>query len=295
MTDTTSSPTPEPSGWREIHDQNRRSWNAITPVHNSHKRDQAAFLRNGGTTLFPDELELLGDLASKRLVHLQCNCGQDTLSLAAAGADVLGVDISDDAIAFAEQLSADSGIAARFVRSDLFDWFDGTDERFDVAFTSYGGVGWLCDLDRWARGIARVLVPGGRLVFLEFHPLVWSFTKDGTFGDSYFLADEIREDEGVSDYVGAPLAPSGFEPGMRDYKNPERAVSFQWTAAQIVQSLVDAGLRLDVMREYPYTNGCEVFEGMTPLPDRRFGMPEGLPTMPLMLGLVASKPGATAG
>lgn len=272
-----------------MHDQNRRSWNAITPVHNSHKRDQAAFLRDGGSTLFPDEVELLGDLEGKRVVHLQCNCGQDTLSMAAAGADVTGIDISDDAIAFARQLSVDSGIDAKFERSDVFDWFDRTEERFDIAFASYGTIGWLCDLDRWARGVAKVLDPGGRLVFLEFHPLVWSYTKDGTLGDSYFISEAIREDGGVNDYVETQLAPSGFEPGVRDFRNPERAVSFQWTVAQIVQSLIDAGMRLDVLREYPYANGCRVFDGMTELPDRRFGMPEGMPTMPLMLGLVASR------
>src|SRR5205823_5625998 len=124
---------------RTLHEDNRRSWNSATRAHNSHKGDQAAFLRNGGSTLFPEELELLGEVDGKRLVHLQCNSGQDSLSLAKLGAQVTGVDISDEAIAFARSLSTDTGIPAHFVRSDLFDWFDRTaaaGTRFDLAFSS---------------------------------------------------------------------------------------------------------------------------------------------------------------
>jgi 2-polyprenyl-3-methyl-5-hydroxy-6-metoxy-1,4-benzoquinol methylase len=105
---------------RELHEDNRRSWNSATRAHNSHKGDQAGFLRSGGSTLFPEEAELLGDVAGQRLVHLQCNSGQDSLSLAALGADVTGVDISDEAVRFATTLSAQSGMPATFVRSDVF-------------------------------------------------------------------------------------------------------------------------------------------------------------------------------
>src|SRR5258705_13338436 len=93
----------------ELHQQNRRSWNHATRAHNAHKGDQAAFLRGGGSTLFPEELELLGDLHGKRLVHLQCNAGQDTLSLAARGAQGTRVDISVEASAFARKLPTDTG------------------------------------------------------------------------------------------------------------------------------------------------------------------------------------------
>ena len=77
---------------RHLHEENRRSWNAATAAHNTHKVDQAAFLRSGGSTLFPEELELLGAVEGLRIAHLQCNAGQDSLSLAALGATVTGVD-----------------------------------------------------------------------------------------------------------------------------------------------------------------------------------------------------------
>lgn len=285
---------PMDDSFRATHEQNRRSWNAVTPAHNSHKHDQAGFLRGGGSTLFPEELELLGDVAGKRLLHLQCNCGQDSLSLAARGADVLGVDISDAAIDFARTLSAESGIAARFERSDVFDWLDeaaARGDRFDRVFSSYGTITWLGDLARWGRGVASVLAPGGKLVLFEFHPLCWSFDREGKVIESYFIDGPIPERGGVNDYVGksrGELSPSGQAPGMMGFENPEPASSFQHTVAQTVQVLADAGLFIEQLREYPYANGCLLFEGMEPLPGRRFGMPKGVPAMPLMLGVVAT-------
>lgn len=272
---------------RELHEQNRASWNAVTPAHNSHKRDQASFLAGGGSTLFQDELDLLGDVSSCRLVHLQCNCGQDTLSLSRLVAEVVGVDISDEAIRTARQLASATGLSATFHRSDVFDWFDATEDRFDVAYSTYGTIGWLSDLDRWARGVARVLRPGGRLVLLEFHPVVWSLDSNGLGGDPYFTEGPLYELGGVRDYVGEALAPSGFEPGAVDFANPEPGYGFQWTVAGLVQAVLDAGLRLETLREYPYANGCDVIGGMRRIPGNRYALPEGLPDLPLMLGLRA--------
>jgi SAM-dependent methyltransferase len=279
---------------RTIHEQNRRSWNAITPAHNSHKHDQAGFLRSGGSTLFAEEVELLGDLAGHRLVHLQCNCGQDTLSLAALGADALGVDISDAAIEFARTLSTESGVAARFERADVLDWLDAAaarGDRYDRVFASYGAIPWIADLPRWVRGAASVLAPGGKLVLLEFHPLAWSFDREGKVVEPYFIDGPIPERGGVNDYVaasGGALSPSGQAPGVQGFVNPEPAFAFQQTVAQIVQAFADAGLFIEQLREYPYANGCLLFEGMEPLPGHRFAMPTGVPAMPLMLGLVAT-------
>ena len=47
---------------KHLHEANRLSWNAATRAHNRHKGDQAAFLRAGGSPLFPEEVALLGDV-----------------------------------------------------------------------------------------------------------------------------------------------------------------------------------------------------------------------------------------
>ncbi|MEM1415795.1 MAG: class I SAM-dependent methyltransferase [Myxococcota bacterium] len=277
------------------HERNRRSWNAVTSAHNSHKGDQAAFLAGGGSTLFPEELELLGDVRGTRLLHLQCNCGQDSLSLAARGAEVTGVDIADAPIAFARRLSEESGIAATFERSDLFDWFaeGAAGRRFDRVLSSYGTIGWLSDLGRWARGVRSVLAPGGRLVLLEFHPMCWCVDAEGRWIDAYLNDEPIREAEGVSDYVarsGDGLLPMGRTEGVQGFTNPEPAVSYQYAIGEIVQAMLDAGLILEQLREYPYANGAKIHDGMREAPGRRYVMPDAVPGMPLMLGVVASAP-----
>lgn len=284
---------PFPDTWQ---DGNRRSWNAAILAHNSHKGDQAAFFRNGGDTLFPEELELLGDPRGRRILHAQCNCGQDTLSLAARGASVLGVDLSDDAIEFARSLARATGIAAEFEQGEILAWLAAAahaGRSFDAAFATYGVLGWIADLEAWMRGVAGVLSPGGRLVLLEFHPLIWSIGERGFSQDSYFLTGPIREAGGVNDYVGRSgpgLAPMGFDPGVTAFTNPEPCVSFQWTVADIVRATIAAGLSLRDLREYPYANGCVIQPNARALPGRRYAMPEGAPDLPLMLGIVAQKP-----
>ncbi|MGH2345354.1 MAG: class I SAM-dependent methyltransferase, partial [Chloroflexota bacterium] len=109
---------------KDLHEKNRLSWNAAMPAQNSHKQDQAAFLRAGGSTLFPEERELLGDIAGLSLVHLLCNDGESTLSCAQLGATVTGVDISDAAIEIARRLARETRIAATFHCMDVFDWIE---------------------------------------------------------------------------------------------------------------------------------------------------------------------------
>ncbi|HMA35673.1 MAG TPA: class I SAM-dependent methyltransferase [Chloroflexia bacterium] len=282
----------------ELHEENRRAWNVATDAHNSHKHDQAAFFRAGGQTLFPEERALLGDIAGQTLVHLQCNAGQDTLSLARLGAVVTGVDISDTAIAFARQLAADSGIPATFHRADIYDWLAATaagPQRFAIAFVSYGALVWLSDLRAWARGIAGVLAPGGRLVLVEFHPLLGVLADDWTLKYSYFGAGQARTwESGIGDYVamsGAALAPSGYVAGVENFQNPHRSHEFQWGLGVVVTALLDAGLALTALHEYPYTNGARLLADMRELPGHRLIPPATLPDLPLMYGLVARKPG----
>ncbi len=282
---------------KQLHEANRESWNAATAAHNTHKVDQAGFLRRGGSTLFPEEIELLGDISGKRLVHLQCNAGQDTLSLVLLGAIATGVDISDEAITFAEKLSAESGIQADFHRADVYDWFDAArerGERFDIVFCSYGSICWLSDLDRWAGDLAAVLTPGGRFVIVDFHPVSMMFNERVELTYPYFFEGKPLEwDEGVDDYVaatGPALAPSGFKQGVVDFKNPHTVYEFQWHIGAILTALLNAGLRIEQFHEYPYSNGAKLFENMREEKGRRMYPPENLPSIPMMFGLVATMP-----
>ena len=99
---------------KDLHEENRLSWNEATLAQNSHRGDQVSFFRQGGSTLYPEEKALLGDIRGRSLLHLECNAGQDSLSLARLGADVTGVDISDTAIDHARLLSTETGIPVEF-------------------------------------------------------------------------------------------------------------------------------------------------------------------------------------
>lgn len=274
----------------------RRSWNAATDAHQSHHADLPRFLREGGSTLFPEERELLGDLAETSLAHLQCNAGEDSLSLAALGARVTGVDLSDSAIAHAGQLSQASGIPARFIRADLYDWLRDTvaaGERFDIVYCSYGVVCWLDNLLAWADGITGILHPGGRFVMLEFHPVAATFDSDWRHRFPYGGGRRRELPDGIGDYVGEAgggLTPAGFAEGVREFQNPHPAWLYQWGIGEVVTALTGAGLLVTALREYPWSNGERSFDDMRELPGRRMIAPESVPELPLMYGVVACKP-----
>jgi SAM-dependent methyltransferase len=272
----------------------RQSWNQATRNHNHHKGDQAAFFRQGGDVLFPEELDLLGDLSGPSLVHLQCNAGQDTLGLARRGAVATGVDFSDEAIRSARALSAQSGIHATFIEAEIIAWTHSTEARFDLAFASYGVIGWHQDAGAFLRGAARVLKPGGSLVYVEFHPMIWTYgPKLDLVGDDYFYHGPYIQP--VGDYVaesdGAlwPIANSS-EPATLPNDIP--AYSYQYTLAEIVQACMDAGLRLTVLREYAHSNGFRPSPLLVKGEGRRWVWPEARPRLPLMFGLRATKDAA---
>jgi SAM-dependent methyltransferase len=296
---------------RDLHQHNPLAWDAVTPAHSSHKRDEAGFFRAGGTTLFDDEVHLLlgtgpeghvletirsgghQPLAGLRLLHAPCNAGQDTLSLAQLGAEVTGVDISPIAIAAAQQLAEATGIAARFAAADLYDWLPAADAEFDLVFMSYGALVWMSDLDALFAAVARVLRPGGRFVGLEFHPLALMYDERGALAYPYGGGAHVVGATGVGDYVaesGAALAPSGFLAGQADFKNPHETDEFSWGVADILGAQLRAGLALEVVREYPNANGCKIWPNMVEKPGRRY-VPTSDAVPPLMLGWSSRRPG----
>jgi SAM-dependent methyltransferase len=284
---------------KDLREQNRRSWNAVVGAHDSHRGDLATFLREGGITLFPEERALLGKLDGKTLAHLQCNSGGDSLSLARLGAAaVTGVDISDEAIAAAGELSARTSLPALFERADVYDWLKEAargGRRFDVVFSSYGVVCWLPDLEAWAEGIAAVLKPGGRFVLVDFHPVAEMFDGHWNHARAYPSGGEpLLLDEGVGDYVAESeggLTPAGFAGGVRGFENPEPCHLFRWGLGEVVTALGGAGLRILAVKEYPYSNGERHFADLRELPGRRMVPPEGVPAVPLMYGICATRIG----
>ncbi len=85
-------------------DINKRLWDNKTDIHyKSDFYDVDSFLK-GKDSLNQIEIGLLGDINSKKILHLQCHFGLDTISLSRNGAIATGVDLSENAISKANQL-----------------------------------------------------------------------------------------------------------------------------------------------------------------------------------------------
>lgn len=220
---------------------NKQSWNSRVEYHvDSEFYNLESFLK-GESSLNPIELELLGDVKGKNILHLQCHFGQDTISLARMGAKVTGVDLSDKAIDKACELAKQCSVLADFVCCDIYDLPNHLDQKFDVVFTSYGTIGWLPDLDEWAAVASSFLKPDGKFVFVEFHPVVWMF--DSNFQKvayNYFKDGAIVETESGS-YAN------------REAGKPQEYVSWNHSISEVVNSLLGNGLTLQSLNEYDYS------------------------------------------
>ncbi|HNF71036.1 MAG TPA: class I SAM-dependent methyltransferase [Chitinophagaceae bacterium] len=198
------------------------------------------FLR-GKNSLKNIELELLGDISGKDILHLQCHFGQDTLSLARMGARTCGVDFSPRAIAYARQLNTTLQLDARFICCDVYSLPEHHTSLYDLVFTTYGTIGWLPNINRWARVVSHFLKPGGRLVFAEFHPLIWMLDNDlKEIRYRYFNDEAIVEEES-----GSYAQP--------DAAYTTRSMGWNHGLAEVIQALLDQGLELLQFREYDFS------------------------------------------
>jgi ubiquinone/menaquinone biosynthesis C-methylase UbiE len=222
---------------------NKELWNNKTEVHyNSDFYDNENFIK-GKSSLNSIELELLGDVRGKKILHLQCHFGQDSISLARLGAEVTGIDLSDKAIGKAIELAEITGTSDQctFVESDVYELPNVLEDSFDIVFTSYGTVTWLPDTDKWAGVIAHYLKPGGQFVFAEFHPVVWMFNEDfDDVGYNYFNAGPIFETE-EGTYTD------------RDADLRQDFIGWNHNMAEVITSLLNQNLRLDVLQEFDYS------------------------------------------
>lgn len=214
---------------------NKKAWDKNTKVHiESEFYDVDGFLA-GKSSLNAIELDQVGDVNGKTLLHLQCHFGQDTLSWSRLGANVTGVDLSSASIEQAKNMADEIGIKAQFICDDVYSFGETNTQQYDVVYTSYGVLCWLPDLDRWAQTIAKSLKVGGQFNIIEFH----SF-HDLLSGYSYFSADEPDIEEEGTYTENCP----GEKSKMITWAHPISAV---------IQSLITAGLSISEFHEYPYS------------------------------------------
>src|SRR5688500_10727107 len=162
--------------WREA---NRANWDERVPIHVSGEFYDVTSFKGGQERLQPFEIDEVGDVSGKELLHLQCHFGIDTLSWARRGARVTGLDFSGPAVEAARGLASDMGLTATFVHSDVYQAVDATGGRsFDIVYTGRGAIIWLPDIGRWAEVVADLLRPGGILYLTEFYAFTDFFSDD---------------------------------------------------------------------------------------------------------------------
>ena len=245
---------------------NRETWNQKVEVHAQSDFYNLKAFKEGATSLNRYELDALGDVKGKNILHLQCHFGQDTLSLARMGAKCVGVDLSDNGIALAQQLNNELNLDAQFVCCNVLDTSKHIKEQFDIVFTSYGVIGWLPDLQPWAQMIAERLKPGGFFYMVEFHPIAWMF--DYTVSPPVMKYGYNQEEAIYEEYEGTYA--EGDTPQMTSKE-------FGWNhgLSEVIQSLKDAGLQLEFFREHngsPYN----VFPNLVKNAEGLYELPHGL-------------------
>ncbi len=240
--------------YSEYFEANKELWNQRTTVHKDSSFYNLSGFKDGDSVLTPVELKELGDVKGKKMLHLQCHFGMDSLDWARRGAEVTGVDLSDEAIREARQLADELSLDARFVCCNVYDLHPQLIESskvsplrgdlegaFDIVFTSYGVVGWLPDLEKWAEIIYYYLKPGGIFYMAEFHPVVWMFDDEFTHIKYYYENRELIVTENYGTYTDR----------QADIKGKE--YSWNHSISEVLNALIKTGLRIEFFNEFMHS------------------------------------------
>lgn len=249
---------------------NKSTWNKKVAIHAQSEMYNLEAFKAGETSLMPYELNALGNVEGKSLLHLQCHFGQDTLSWSREGAKCIGVDLSDEGINLAQQLNEELQLDARFVCCNVLDTSDHISNIFDVVFTSYGTIGWLPDLKPWAKMISERLKVGGTFYIVEFHPILWMFDYESDNGKAEMKYHYNQKDVIYDEYEGTYANQSS--------KMVSKEYGWNHGLSEVVNSLIEAGLQIEYLNEYdesPYDVFPDLIKtetGMYKMKDQKFPM-----------------------
>lgn len=228
-------------------------WASLHPSSDFYKNDDFV---NSQMALNDIELDLLPNLEGKSVLHLQCHFGQDTISLKKLGAQkAVGLDFSGEAVKQARLLSARCGQEVSFVESDVMEPVEELLGSFDLVFASYGVIGWHPDASKWMDAAFSYLKPGGELILVDFHPVLWILDSDfKEIAYSYFNQGVITESRSGS-YAS---------PEAKEMKNH----TWNHSLSDFILPIVDHQDRtLVYFNEYDWSP-YQLFESTSPAPGR---------------------------
>lgn len=264
--------------YEKYFETNKDTWDKKVSIHAKSEFYDVEGFKKGKTSLNKYELDELGDVKGKTLLHLQCHFGQDTLSWSRLGAKCTGIDLSSEGIKKAKLLNDELGLEATFIESNLYDVPKNVDGKFDIVFASYGVTGWLPDLKTWGKIIASKLKTGGVFYIIEFHPIVWMFDFLQTppkLTYPYIQSEAIYEE-----YKGTYT--------NRDAEIISKEYGWNHGLGEIVTALTDAGLQIEFLHEFeksPYNS----FPEMEETEDGMYVLKENQRMFPLLYSIRATK------
>jgi 2-polyprenyl-3-methyl-5-hydroxy-6-metoxy-1,4-benzoquinol methylase len=226
----------------EFMNVNKEMWNKKTPIHVKSKFYDNELFLSGKNSLTEIDLQYLPEVENKRLIHLQCHFGQDTLSLERMGASCVGIDFSEIAIDQAKEMAQGLNLKSNFYVSNVYDTLALNLGKFDIVFTSYGVLAWLPELDSWAKIVSELLVPGGIFYIAEFHPMLYMF--------------EFEKQELQFPYFNAGLAFKDEEHyTYTDHNQVFESVSYFWQHSldETMMALMDNGMEIIRFKEFDYS------------------------------------------
>ena len=265
----------------KYYDTNLKRWNELVAVNAaSESYDLDGFIA-GKSSLHNIELEALGDVSGKKLLHLQCHFGCDTLSWARLGAEATGVDFSGSAVELAREIAKKIGVEAEFIQCNIYDLPKHLDGEFDIVYTSYGVLCWLHDIDEWARIVSRYLKPGGTFFVADFHPFMWVFDDEHPSELRVRYKYWHKEEPEYYEEDGSYADPDAKMENRGDY---------EWAhpVGDVVNALINAGLTIQELKEYPYSYDSSQMLFMAKDNQGHYRLP-GDP-LPLMYSIKATKP-----
>lgn len=272
---------------RSCIESNRALWDALVEQHFKSPMYDVDGFRAGDNRLGRIERAEVGDVSGKRLLHLLCRFGMDTLNWARLGADVTGVDISPRAIAAARALAEECGIPGRFVECEAMQTPEHVRGPFDIVFMSWGALCWLPDMSALMRMASDFLAPGGFYYVLESHPMAMALDDTWAPGEQLRLGYDYDTGGQVASY---PWGADYADPYAADAPRDER-LAHEWGhgLGSIVTALAEAGLVVEFLHEHPEL-GWKLLDGMTETADGYWLMPEMPKQVPMSYSVKARKP-----
>lgn len=194
---------------------NQEAWNKLAK--HQYQRFSQLFKENR-IHLNPLLLPHLNDIQGMSVLHLQCNTGADSILLSRLGAHVTGVDFASDNIKYAQILAQENNEQVNFIQGDATRLWESVSEQFDMIITFDGVLGWLMDLENWAKGLKIALNPGGKIIVLDTHPFYTVFDEEllpqGILNIKYpYFEFGVEENDDIGGYAAeAVKAKNGFKP-----------------------------------------------------------------------------------